>query len=416
MILHAGDGEEASGTGSDIWSVFVPTNFTANSKAFSGFTVVPESEAGVADPLGVACHEYGHQQGLPDIYNTATGQPTAGTWSLMDFPYGGSLPGANPPHLDIWSKLFLGFVSTTTAPGRIITSSLSGASLAPSETSSTGFYMFLLSNVSSVGANEYFLAEYRRPSDSSISFDKFAPSDGMIVWHIDDSIASNTTHLNNNDVNAPSLNGQGHMGVDLIEQNGTELSGFTGNNALKFNLGRVDRATLTGGAKAENAFRDGNTFTSPQSDAFNGQQSGLAISGITGASSAKPTLTFDLTFLQAAAGLSILKVINSPNPAGHDYSSKGSGILTTLVLQTSKPIGSRNLDIYDLLGNRVKNAGSGDIKLQLGTSGPSQDFKWVYEYDWDGTNSDGKTITSGVYLYRFKADNVVKTGKMIIIR
>lgn len=357
---------------------------------------MPETEAG-ANSLGVAAHEFGHELGLPDLYDTSTGNTAVGTWSLMNTPYGGTPPGSNPGHLDIWSKLFLGFVNTTTTQGRILTSNTSGISLSFTEGNNNGFFKLPLSNVSSVGASEYFLLEYRRPDSSRMQYDLAAPTTGMLIWHIDDSIASSSTHLSANDVNAPSINGAGHRGVDLIQQDGTQSTS----------------------GKPTDAFKDGNSFKTPQSNAFNGQQSGMVLSNISGTSANPPALSLTSDFtasLQAAAGLSILKVTNYPNPAGRGYPSKGPGILTTMVLQTSKPVSTIALDIYDLLGNRVKNVGTSDIKLQVGSSGPSQNFKWVYEYDWDGSNSDGKLIAPGVYLYRFKADDQVKTGKMVIIR
>jgi M6 family metalloprotease-like protein len=404
MILHAGNGEEATCASTDIWSVFFPGTFTPQGsnnrqgQSYSGFAIVPETEAG-ADPFGVAAHEYGHQLGLPDLYDTATGNTVVGSWALMNTPYGGNPPGSNPGHHDIWSKLFLGFVSTTTTSGRVLSMGVKGASLNYIEGVSNGFYQLPLSNVSSVGVNEYFLIEYRRPDSSLINFDLAAPTTGMLIWHIDDSIASNASHLGNNDVNAPETNGAGRYGVTLVQQNGT---------------------TTTSGVSGD-AFKDGNTFQTPQSNAFNGQQSGIVVSNISGTSSNPPNraLVFDSTTtatLQESSALSILKVINYPNPAGRDYPAK-PGFLTTLVLQTSKRAGAVTLDIYDILGNRVKNVGTNDIKLQAGGGlGPSQSFKFVYEYDWDGTNSDGKMVGPTVYLYRFKADDQAATGKMVIIR
>jgi len=404
MILHAGDGEESTCNSTDIWSVFFPGTFTPQGsnnrqgQAYSGFAIVPETEAG-ADPLGVAAHEYGHQLGLPDLYDTTTGTTVVGSWALMNTPYGGSPPGSNPGHHDIWSNLFLGFVSTTTTSGRVLSTGTKGTPLNYTEGNSDGFYQLPLSNVSSVGVNEYFLVEYRRPDSSRMNFDLAAPTTGMLLWHIDDSIASNSTHLGNNDVNAPESNGTGRYGVALVQQDGTKT---------------------TAGVSGD-AFKDGGTFQTPQSDAYNGQQSGIVISNISGTSSNPPklALVFDSTttaVLQQSPTLSILKVINYPNPAGPNYPAK-TGFLTTLVLQTSKPVSAIALDIYDLLGNRVKNVSTNDITLQAGGGlGPSQNFKFVYEYNWDGTNSDGKMVGPGVYLYRFTADNQVKTGKMVVIR
>ncbi len=391
MVYHAGNGQESTGLASDIWSVYVQTAQTLDGKSFPGFTVVPESEAGSIDPLGVICHEYGHQLGLPDIYDVDTGKSTLGAWDVMDYPYTGSPRGSNPPHLGAWSKAFLGFNSPQQQEGAF--------SLAPAATSKTAVVKV---PISVGGSQEYFLAEYRLRSSGAL-YDQDVPMDGLAVWHIDDGIALDSTILAQNTVNSPSLSGMGHRGIDLAE---ADLSPANPDNG---DLGAGD------------LFTDGQTFGSPQSDAYNGQRSGITLTNLSGVGGA--SLTAGVTFIQSASSLSIVKAVNYPNPGGDPQkypvrAGAPAGTVTTLVLQLSRPLSADQLelDIYDLNGDRVRSVNGASLSLKLGVGEPSRDFKWVYEYDWDGKNDDGREAVSGVYLYRFKADEELKTGKLMLLR
>lgn len=61
------------------------------------------------------------------------------------------------------------------------------------------------------------------------------------------------------------------------------------------------------------------------------------------------------------------------------------------------------IDVYNLLGQRVQTLV--DREVAAGS----------YTVGWDGTNSDGKQVATGVYLYRFQAENHVETKKMVLI-
>lgn len=111
MVIHSGVGEEAGGgsLGFDaIWShrsklasgpIAVPGG-KSNSKRFGGllgawdYTIEPEDGA-----AGVFAHEYGHDLGLPDEYDTqytGLGEPIA-YWSIMSAgSWAGAIPGTEP--------------------------------------------------------------------------------------------------------------------------------------------------------------------------------------------------------------------------------------------------------------------------------------------------------------------------------
>jgi len=62
------------------------------------------------------------------------------------------------------------------------------------------------------------------------------------------------------------------------------------------------------------------------------------------------------------------------------------------------------LDIYDILGRNLKTIDDGAKK-----SGPQKTI-------WDGTDSEGKPVASGVYFYRLKAGEFISTKKMQLLK
>lgn len=123
MVIHAGVGEEAGGGslgGDAIWShrsklnalgpVGVPGG-KSNSNRFGGalgawdYTIEPEDGA-----AGVFTHEFGHDLGLPDEYDTQyTGAGEAiEFWSLMSAgSWAGAIPGTEPPGISPYSRQML---------------------------------------------------------------------------------------------------------------------------------------------------------------------------------------------------------------------------------------------------------------------------------------------------------------------
>ncbi|QDP41861.1 immune inhibitor A domain-containing protein [Radiobacillus deserti] len=121
MVIHAGVGEEAGGgslAGDAIWShrwnlgnlVAVPGG-TSNSDRFGGqlaaydYTIEPEDGA-----AGVFAHEFGHDLGLPDEYDTnytGAGEPVA-YWSIMSSgSWAGDVPGTEPTGFSPYAKEYL---------------------------------------------------------------------------------------------------------------------------------------------------------------------------------------------------------------------------------------------------------------------------------------------------------------------
>lgn len=155
--VHAGEGEETGGgaQGTDaIWShrwyafynnigVTGPAANPAGGIKIGGsnywigdYTVEPENGG-----VGVFSHEYGHDLGLPDLYdtsgNTGGAENSAGFWTLYDVGSYGSTGnpaqgiGNTPTHMSAYEKIFLDWSSyQVVAPG-----AHASVKLGPAETS-----------------------------------------------------------------------------------------------------------------------------------------------------------------------------------------------------------------------------------------------------------------------------------------
>jgi methionine-rich copper-binding protein CopC len=63
-----------------------------------------------------------------------------------------------------------------------------------------------------------------------------------------------------------------------------------------------------------------------------------------------------------------------------------------------------NLTVFNILGQKVKTL----VNKQLPAGS--------YTAAWDGTDSDGKALATGIYLYRLKADNYSASRKMLLVK
>jgi len=140
QAIHAGEGEEAGGgtLGDDaIWSHRWYADYTTQGSAgpdgnllggkrigqskfwIGDYTVEPENGG-----LGVFAHEYGHDLGLPDFYDTAGGENGSAFWTLMSsgswMGHGSEATGfevgigGTPNDMGPEEKLFLGWLNHDT--------------------------------------------------------------------------------------------------------------------------------------------------------------------------------------------------------------------------------------------------------------------------------------------------------------
>ncbi len=130
QAIHAGEGEEAGGgaQGADaIWShrwYVNSTSFgsTGPDSNLAGGTQIGDTGIWIGDyttepengGLGVFTHEFGHDLGLPDLYDTAGGDNGTGFWTLMSggswLNHGTDSIGTTPGYMGPWEKLQLGWL------------------------------------------------------------------------------------------------------------------------------------------------------------------------------------------------------------------------------------------------------------------------------------------------------------------
>jgi immune inhibitor A len=127
QAIHAGEGEEAGAPESAIWSHRWAANIAGTysegpeGAPFGGveigdtgmwirdYTTEPENGG-----LGVFAHEYAHDLGIPDFYDTTGGENGTGYWTLMSsgswLGHGDGAIGTTPNHMGPWEKLQLGWL------------------------------------------------------------------------------------------------------------------------------------------------------------------------------------------------------------------------------------------------------------------------------------------------------------------
>ncbi|MGV9250794.1 immune inhibitor A domain-containing protein [Streptomyces sp. NPDC003697] len=135
QIVHAGEDESAGGgvQGEDAiwahrWYAFgTDAGATGPENNKLGGTQIGKTGIWVGDytiqpengGLGVFAHEYGHDLGLPDEYDTAGGENSTGFWTLMSsgswLGRGEDAIGDLPGDMNSWDKLQLGWLNYDTA-------------------------------------------------------------------------------------------------------------------------------------------------------------------------------------------------------------------------------------------------------------------------------------------------------------
>ncbi|MFX1534594.1 MAG: M6 family metalloprotease domain-containing protein [Promethearchaeota archaeon] len=259
IVVHAGEGQESSRDSDDIWSHrwAVPSSILVDGVYVYTYAMQAEDS-----PLGTFAHELGHELGdLPDLYDTDYSSDGIGKWGMMaDGAWNGG--GSRPAHFSAWSQTQLGWITPT-----IIDTT--GTYTLHSFNDTGEAYKIVINE----SPYEYFLLSYRQEEGY---YESYLPNggSGLLIWHIDESMSNNDN--------------ENHKLVDLEEADGNE--------DLDIYLGDQGSATDPfNGTSAEFSFD-----TTPNSDAYSGEQSGIKIStvvNVTGAqNSAAINFTVDLDF------------------------------------------------------------------------------------------------------------------------
>ena len=201
IFIHAGYGQESSGVKNDIWSVtyMSGTYFVTKQKTISLFSIVPELEAHGATPGGVYCLEFGHDLGLPDLYNTNTGETILGPWELMDKgAWNGDPAGSSPAHMTAWDKIQLGYISgPTLATAQIRTTT--AYTVDPTEIASNNVHAIKIPFAES---GQYYLVEVR----AQIGFDAALPAAGVLITLVNENLVVGKVHVIDGHPSVPDLN------------------------------------------------------------------------------------------------------------------------------------------------------------------------------------------------------------------
>jgi immune inhibitor A len=128
-------------------------------------------------PLGTLAHEHGHDIGLPDLYDRDDSSHGVGPWCLMA---AGSWLGRGflPGHIGAYGKVAMGWVRP-----KIMARSQARVEIPAVETTQTVIKI----PIGEADSQEYFLVENRQ----RIGYDQKLPDEGLLVWHIDQTIKHN---------------------------------------------------------------------------------------------------------------------------------------------------------------------------------------------------------------------------------
>jgi M6 family metalloprotease-like protein len=300
LVVHAGPGAEATALNRDryVWShrwvmsagSSVPGggSVTYDGKMINDYMINPETRGSLAVPrlvgIGVFAHEFGHNLGLPDLYDTDPSNGDSegiGNWGLMA---GGTWLGGEhrPGGFCAWAKEELGWITPT-----VLASNATGTfSINPASTTQNDVYKITTSNPS-----EYFLLENRQ----KVGRDLELPGHGLAIWHINTSRTSNRDETNKL--------------VDLEEADGL--------NGLDNETNRGDGGDLHPGTSNNADFNDS---SNPNSKLQNNTSSGLIVRNI---AESGTTVTFDLGAASSAATCTGLTTFTAATGSFDD----GSGFL-----------------------------------------------------------------------------------------
>lgn len=189
-VIHQGAGQEYTGSYYDIWS----HSSTIYGMEFDGvqvrrYTIEPEllGTTGRMSTIGVVCHEFGHNLGAPDFYDTDYDQsggdfPGTGVWDLMGSgAWNGDL-GDRPAGTNMWQKIQLGWCE----PIQLLESTdVTGMKSADKEPVAYRF--------DTTVPGEYFILENRQQSGV---FDRALPGHGLVAYHVNEARIKQTIDLN----------------------------------------------------------------------------------------------------------------------------------------------------------------------------------------------------------------------------
>jgi M6 family metalloprotease-like protein len=245
VFIHSGKGQETSHLTNDIWSVtYLDANVKTSSKTISRFNIVPELEEPPYVPNGCWTLEFGHNLGIPDLYNIANGpdngRPILGPWELMDKgSWNGDPPGSLPAHMTAWAKIQLGFINgsmlAVAYPAKTSTFTID-----PTEIPSSNLHAVKIPLTGNPNPREYYLVEVR----TKTGFDSALPTAGVLITYVNESLTIGPVRVIDGDPNVSGLE-------DAVWSVGRTFVDNTHNLAVKVveKIGTSYQITVTGNSQ-----------------------------------------------------------------------------------------------------------------------------------------------------------------------
>lgn len=377
VVVHPGIGaEHFNGSCNDIWSLQSDLEAyehtrgtTADGVGIGPFVIVPE-----LGEIGVFAHEICHLMGLPDLYNSQTGEPIVGPYCLMDTgAWGGPqhARGSVPAHLSAPMKYFLGWIEPTSICLGCENDSAIGVVVQPAETQSKSSAYEILGNPGGMnwnqagtGDGEYFLVENRYPGLGY--FDAYLPGSGLLIWKVDES--------------RPDNNSESARLAVVIQADG---DGNPSGSDADFWPGSLYKTEFT-------------PDTDPSSNLSGDRFSGVSIENI--AKNTTYTMRMDVTLGLPKRGMAYA----FPNPF---TPADDASVRIVFVREPGPTIPwSFSVNIFDVEGNLVRRLEGAGETLDNGTA------------VWDGTDDSGRSVDGGLYMYVVESTGESATGVLALRR
>ena len=146
------------------------------SSELDGF--LSDASTAVIAGVGLACHEFGHGMGLPDVYSTndnAT-HKTSGYWDIMDYCYGND--GKTPAAYSAYERWFMGWLEP------MLLNQAYDVQLGDINTTQSAAYITAngsaIADILSPNPNVFYLLENRQKA----GWDAYLPGHGMLVTKV----------------------------------------------------------------------------------------------------------------------------------------------------------------------------------------------------------------------------------------
>jgi M6 family metalloprotease-like protein len=225
VIFHAGADQQGdlgalvAPTPGDLFTGFIVLGDTVyvEGDSITEGLIMPETESQdnrVTALNAVFAHEFGHQLGLVDLYNSQTFMTQVGDFSLMDNNFadvgvdvgmGVFVTGVLPDYPDAWSKAFLGFIQPEEIRDRrdigLVASEMLRDDLQTIKVPINSDEYFLIENrqvdldgdhmsgLRADSATNVILGPVDNNKEPNREYDWLLPGSGILIWHVDEGVA-----------------------------------------------------------------------------------------------------------------------------------------------------------------------------------------------------------------------------------